>query len=308
MENCLRHHGILGMKWGVRRFQRKDGSLTAAGKKRYDSNGSDSEKSPEEIIAERRAKALKSTNAKEIYENRDVLTTAEIRERIDRIDTEARLASKITEERKQTGMDYVNSKMKSASDTIGNATNFFKSIDDAYSSVSKSAIGKILAKKLGLEPPKKEFNLEEFWKNRNKKSEKEIQEVSQRLANEKRIEDEINRRKKNAEKEEALKKAQAEVDDYNKTRGNSTYRKTGKDISDNKVATGRPSKKQRLLLEEKDYYEAKGRDVFGEGTSKYREKKSPIVDAVYRDIKPEQLTTGRDYVTKLLEPPKDEDD
>ena len=28
------HHGILGMKWGIRRYQNKDGSLTAAGKKR----------------------------------------------------------------------------------------------------------------------------------------------------------------------------------------------------------------------------------------------------------------------------------
>ena len=31
----LNHHGIKGMKWGVRRFQTKDGSLTPAGKKRY---------------------------------------------------------------------------------------------------------------------------------------------------------------------------------------------------------------------------------------------------------------------------------
>ena len=30
----LYHHGILGQKWGVRRFQNKDGTLTAAGKKR----------------------------------------------------------------------------------------------------------------------------------------------------------------------------------------------------------------------------------------------------------------------------------
>ena len=31
----LRHHGIKGQKWGIRRFQNKDGSLTADGKKRY---------------------------------------------------------------------------------------------------------------------------------------------------------------------------------------------------------------------------------------------------------------------------------
>jgi len=34
MDNELYHHGIKGQKWGVRRFQNKDGSLTLAGKKR----------------------------------------------------------------------------------------------------------------------------------------------------------------------------------------------------------------------------------------------------------------------------------
>ena len=31
----IKHHGIKGQKWGVRRYQNEDGSLTAAGKKRY---------------------------------------------------------------------------------------------------------------------------------------------------------------------------------------------------------------------------------------------------------------------------------
>ena len=33
-EKELYHHGIKGMKWGVRRYQNKDGSLTEAGKNR----------------------------------------------------------------------------------------------------------------------------------------------------------------------------------------------------------------------------------------------------------------------------------
>lgn len=32
----LYHHGIKGQKWGVRRFQNEDGSLTPAGRKRYE--------------------------------------------------------------------------------------------------------------------------------------------------------------------------------------------------------------------------------------------------------------------------------
>lgn len=42
--DVLAHHGILGMRWGVRRFQRRDGSLTAAGKKRY--GGYDKKQTP----------------------------------------------------------------------------------------------------------------------------------------------------------------------------------------------------------------------------------------------------------------------
>lgn len=37
-EDELYHHGIKGQKWGIRRYQNPDGSLTAAGKKRHNSD------------------------------------------------------------------------------------------------------------------------------------------------------------------------------------------------------------------------------------------------------------------------------
>lgn len=37
-KNSLCHHGIQGQRWGVRRFQNPDGSLTPEGKARYNKN------------------------------------------------------------------------------------------------------------------------------------------------------------------------------------------------------------------------------------------------------------------------------
>lgn len=52
------HHGILGQKWGVRRFQNKDGSLTAAGKNRYREHIKQKARSSESLIEIGKSKNL----------------------------------------------------------------------------------------------------------------------------------------------------------------------------------------------------------------------------------------------------------
>lgn len=106
--NTLEHWGIKGMKWGRRRFQNKDGSLTPEGKKRY-ADESDDKDNEAAKTAERRERALKSSNAREVYNNRDVLTTEELRERLNRISVEKQLAEAASTARIDKAKRFVNS-------------------------------------------------------------------------------------------------------------------------------------------------------------------------------------------------------
>jgi hypothetical protein len=63
------HHGILGMKWGIRRYQNKDGSLTAAGKKRQEKLLKKAEAKANKA-AERATKNLEKNNTKGAEPNR----------------------------------------------------------------------------------------------------------------------------------------------------------------------------------------------------------------------------------------------
>lgn len=62
-EPHLYHHGILGMRWGVRRFQKKDGSLTSAGKTRYGVKGSKKSKTEPETKRKGLSKGQKAAIA-----------------------------------------------------------------------------------------------------------------------------------------------------------------------------------------------------------------------------------------------------
>ena len=127
-ETYLQHHGIKGMRWGIRRWQRKDGSLTPAGKKRY---GDDKEESPEEFEA-RKQKALRAGSAKDVLEFQGKLTNQELNDAINRINSETRLKELATI-KKQTSADA----MRSVSEKIERATDVANKSINAWNTAAK---------------------------------------------------------------------------------------------------------------------------------------------------------------------------
>lgn len=124
--NTLTHHGILGMRWGVRRFQNKDGSLTAAGKKRMTNNTSDEtdtttgkKRTTNDTPDETNTTARPTTNKKAIesrkndLENRRILSDDDLKKKIERLKLERELKT-LTAEDITPGKKFASNVMSSA--------------------------------------------------------------------------------------------------------------------------------------------------------------------------------------------------
>lgn len=104
--NELVHHGVLGMKWGVRRYQNKDGTLTSSGKRRVSMN-----KVRQGIVENTYALGAKVRPRERIYAVKRVTNKPS--------DIEKQLASLEIEKSKQTGLVTTNAKSINAIDKAG---------------------------------------------------------------------------------------------------------------------------------------------------------------------------------------------
>ena len=147
-ELVLQHHGIKGMRWGIRRFQKKDGSLTPDGKKRYAKNQPDSDsdkakksssesESPEDYEA-RKQKAIKSGGVNEVLEFKNDLTPQQRKEAYERIQWEQNmknLAPKQVDEGKERADQFFKKvdTVAGYADTSAKAWNTFANFYNAFS-------------------------------------------------------------------------------------------------------------------------------------------------------------------------------
>lgn len=150
MTDTLQHHGVKGQKWGIRRYQNKDGSLTALGRKREEKDKLKSANKELKALRAENAKLKKQTsaNSRRISE----LSDDELRQKINRLNMEKQyndIYNQLHPNKPSTGKAFVKK-------ILGEA------IVPAAVNVGKSALEKSLKKAFGLEDkpdPNKQLEL-----------------------------------------------------------------------------------------------------------------------------------------------------
>ena len=120
----LEHHGILGMKWGVRRFQNADGSRTAAGKKRYTDG-----------TVQTTTQAHKDYAVTHDKTPVRMMSTKDLTDRITRLQMEKRYRD-LTQTEKEKGKSFVD-QVLSAADKTAKATSTFINLYNNYNTIKK---------------------------------------------------------------------------------------------------------------------------------------------------------------------------
>lgn len=147
----LCHWGIKGMKWGVRRYQNKDGSLTPAGEKRRAKletklrklGGNKSSINEEVDIETRKSQIIASRSPKALYENAHLFDTNELNAAYTRLSLERNIKNLQTPEVSK-GEQFVNNTINNAnklSATIESGSRLYNNVAKVFNSVYGNSHG-----------------------------------------------------------------------------------------------------------------------------------------------------------------------
>ena len=146
----LQHHGIPGQKWGVRRYQNKDGSLTKAGKRRVDKLKQEYSALTGKRLIRKPAPKTKGKEEPDFDKKKSIkdMTNAELKEKTDRLNAEKNYVEAMNNHK--NAMSTKQSKGKSfVSKFLSEALQ--PAVDDVGKQLTKSFVTKLTNESLKLE-------------------------------------------------------------------------------------------------------------------------------------------------------------
>lgn len=304
----LEHHGVKGMKWGVRRYQRSDGSLTVLGKVRYRTDKDfktkinrqrSAEKARQARLAKKQHEAdkervVKSGSASELLKYKGELTPQEMTNAWNRIQWEQNITGAAAKE--SVGKSRVNKAIEKIGDIADDAQTVIKGYNTVANVINAFKTDTLLPKidtnitngnrkdvenwRETNKNKNKTFDINEVWKNRNKMSTADLQDASKRMAAESVIKKAMDNAKKEAD-DAAKEQGKKEYDAYNAEWNSRVNNSRSNDRSDT------------------EYH------MKGDGSSR-TQSSNTIIDAEWRDVTPSDVSEstrakGETYIAGLLE-------